>query len=575
MTILETTGAADEPGANEPIKFPGNRELPQEPRVASVRDPIREQRLRDAAREKLREQLLREQIARDQMAREQLRDPSAARPVVQDATIRPVVREPVRDPVLGPAPVPVREPVKETANEPIKFPLTKEERREQRQARRAGRKAAAGAAGTADAAGAAAPVPVADPGDAPQPRKKRLAKLRQVEEAPAETETPAPAAAPLRSRLRVSWTLLSFLLMVAIPGAISGFYFTFIASPQYVVESQFSVRGASSQSSIATMGLSGLFGSSVQSGDSYIVASYIESLQLIRDVKEQLGIDLRQYYAKNHIDWLYRIDADMPLEKFTEYWRDMVEVSFNSTTGNTTLYVYAFTADDSKAIADAILKVSETLVNQLSENNRQQMTVMASKQVDRSEERLRNVREQIRKLRAEYKTIDIATLSSTATQLTQSLEAQLQSLRTRLAALPNTMSADSPTVRNLERQIKALEQQLAEEKSKLDISKDSSSKSATATDDSNIAEALNRFEELTVEQGFATQAYTAALAAFETALAEAQKQERYFATFVAPTRPEVALYPMRLLDTFISVLVLLAVWMISQFLYRSFRDHAI
>ena len=90
-----------------------------------------------------------------------------------------------------------------------------------------------------------------------------------------------------------------------------------------------------------------------------------------------------------------------------------------------------------------------------------------------------------------------------------------------------------------------------------------------------MAEVLNKFEELTIEQNFATQAYTTALAAFETAIAEAQKQERYFATFVSPTRPEIALYPLRWLDSFIAFLVLLAVWMVSQFLYRSFRDHAI
>ena len=56
---------------------------------------------------------------------------------------------------------------------------------------------------------------------------------------------------------------------------------------------------------------------------------------------------------------------------------------------------------------------------------------------------------------------------------------------------------------------------------------------------------------------------------------EAQRQERYFATFVTPTRPEIALYPMRYLDSFIAFLVLLAAWMATQFLYRSFRDHAI
>lgn len=441
------------------------------------------------------------------------------------------------------------------AKEPIKFPGSRDERREERMRRRAERKAAEGKN---------APEPLIDPDD--------LIITPEVEEPIAETRK-KDKRAPLRRHLQLSWTFISFLLMVAIPGAIAGMYFTMVASPQYQVETQFSVRGAS-QSSMSSFGLSGLFGSSVQSGDSYIVSSYIESVQLIRDVKEQLGIDLRQYYSKNDIDFYYRIRPDMPLEKFTEYWRDMIEVSFNSTTGNTTLYIYGFSADDTKAIADAIIKVSETLVNNLSESNRQQMTLMASKQVDRSEERLRKVREQIRKLRSEEKTIDPTILSQSEAQLTQNLENQLQNLKTKQAALLQSVGKDAPSARMLQKQIKAAEQALIAQKDKIGMT---SGKSARATDgeDRNVAEVLNRFEELTVEQGFATQAYTTALAAFETALAEAQKQERYFATFVAPTRPEIALYPLRWLDTFITVLVLLAVWMISQFLYRSFRDHAI
>jgi hypothetical protein len=182
----------------------------------------------------------------------------------------------------------------------------------------------------------------------------------------------------------VPWTALSFIIMVLIPAALTTFYYLFVASPQYQVESQFSVRGAS-QSSIATLGLPMIGGGGAQSQDSYIVASYVESLQLIRDVQQELGVDLRQFYTRDHIDWFYRIDPAMPLEKFTEYWRDMTDVSFNATTGNTTLYIYAFSAEDSKAIADAALKVSEKLVNELSESNRQQVMQVASKQVDRSE----------------------------------------------------------------------------------------------------------------------------------------------------------------------------------------------
>jgi capsular polysaccharide transport system permease protein len=354
-----------------------------------------------------------------------------------------------------------------------------------------------------------------------------------------------------------------------LPGALTGFYYMVLASPQYVVETQFSVRG-SSQSSMSSFGLSGIFGTSVQNNDSYVVSSYIDSVQLIRDVKDQLGIDLRQYYSKNDVDFYYRIKPDMPLEKFTDYWRNMIAISFNSTTGNTTLYVYAFSADDSKAIADAVLKVSETLVNNLSESSRQQMTLMASKQVDRAEDRLRKVQEQTRTLRSEIKSVDLGTLTQQQQQLTQQLQNQLQQLKTRQATLLQSVSSESPTARSLQKQIKAAAASLAEQQKKLD-----GGKSDTVGDTTNVGAALNKFEELTVEQGFATQAYTSALAAFETALAEAQKQERYFATFIAPTRPEIALYPLRMLDSFIAFLVFLAVWMISQFLFRSFRDHAI
>lgn len=442
--------------------------------------------------------------------------------------------------------------------EPIRFPGTKDERREERIRRRLER----------------ARVNYPDENDMPIPALDPDEVVRQPAPAVEEPKQRAHTLSSIR-RSGLSWTFISFLLMVGIPGALTGIYFAFIASPQYVVETQFSVRG-SSQSSISSFGLSGLFGSSVQSNDSYIVSSYVESVQLVRDVKEQLGIDLRQYYSKNNIDFYYRIDPNMPLEKFTSYWQSMIEVSFNSTTGNTTLYIYGFSPDDSKAIADAVLKVSETLVNNLSEASRQQMTAVASRQVERAEGRLKKVRDEIRQLRVDQQTIDPTVLTKIEGSLQQSLQSQLSGIQTRYNTVLQSVDKDSPSARILKKQITALEEQLAAQREKIsDHGVQKAGRVKAGQEDSNIAGVLNKFEELTVEQGFATQAYTTSLAAFETALAEAQKQERYFATFVSPTRPEIALYPMRLLDSFIAFLVLLAVWMISQFLYRSFRDHAI
>jgi capsular polysaccharide transport system permease protein len=398
--------------------------------------------------------------------------------------------------------------------------------------------------------------------------KKQEKALRKREKEP-KTSSAAPR------EWGIPWTALSFFLMVIIPSAICAFYYLVIASPQYQVETQFAVRG-SSQSSMATMGIGSILGGTTsQSSDSYIVTSYVESLQLVRDVQEQLGIDLRQFYTRAHIDWLYRIDPDMPLEKFTEYWRSMTDVSYNATTGNTTLLVYGFSAEDSKAIADAVLKVSERLVNQLSESNRQQVMQVASKQVDRAEERLRKVQGEIRKLRVEEKITDPATLIQLQNQTISTLRGQLSALKTRYSALLKSVSAEAPQAKSLMKQIDAMEAQIVEQEAQLGSSDGDNGKKMSPEEKANLAEVLNKFEELTIEQTFATQAYTTALAAFETAIVEAQRQERYFATFVAPTRPEIALYPMRYLDSFIAFLVLLAIWMTTQFIYRSFRDHAI
>jgi capsular polysaccharide transport system permease protein len=455
------------------------------------------------------------------------------------------------------------------------------------------------------AASAVAAVAAAGAADNPkraERQERRAAKLKRQEGKNNGAALPAPTnnqalekkkAAPARKRDKadkadkprkgisaprewgIPWTALSFLAMVVIPAAVAAFYYIVVASPQYQVETQFAVRG-SSQSSMATMGLSSMLGgTTAQSGDSYIVASYVESIQLVRDVQQELGIDLRQFYTRDHIDWLYKIEPDLPLEKFTEYWQSMTDVSYNATTGNTTLLIYGFSAEDTKAIADAVLKVAERLVNELSESNRQQVMQVASKQVDRAEERLRKVQGEIRKLRVEEKVTDPATLISLQTQAISTLRSQLSTLETRYGALMKSVSPEAPQAKSLMKQIDSLKAQIAGQEAQLGNTTGEGKKDLSAEEKANLAEVLNKFEELTIEQTFATQAYTTALAAFETAIVEAQRQERYFATFVAPARPEIALYPLRYLDSFIAFLVLLAVWMVTQFIYRSFRDHAV
>lgn len=383
-----------------------------------------------------------------------------------------------------------------------------------------------------------------------------------------------PNLSSKKKKARINWTAITFILAVIVPTILTGLYFAFIASPQYEVETQFAVRG-SSQSSLNALGLSTLMGTSAQAGDSYIVTDYIHSQQILQDMRDELGLDAREIYARDSIDFVYKTDASVPLDEFVNYWRDMVNVSFNSTTGNITLQIYAFTPDDAKKIADAILVVAENLVNRLSEESRNQYIGVVNKQVERTESRLANVREQMSQLRQAEQAIDPVSLATMESSIIGSIEEQLASVRTRYRALLDTISKDAPSAKVLERQIVALEAQLAEQKARVGtgLSKKTGRNPDTTTD--TVSDVIDRFAKLTIEQEFAAKAYSTSLAGLETALVEAQKQERFFATYVTPRIPEIALYPQRILDTMLGFMLFFAVWLIGFFTYKSIKDHAI
>lgn len=374
------------------------------------------------------------------------------------------------------------------------------------------------------------------------------------------------------------WGIISFFLAAVVPTVLAALYYAFIASPQYVVESQFAVRGVA-QNSLSALGLAALVSSTAQSGDSYVVTDYIHSGQILTDIKEQTGVDIRDIYSQSDIDFLYRRDANEPLDEFRDYWRSMVNVSYNSTTGNVTLRVFAFTSSDAKLITDAILTVSEHLVNSLSERSRQRFISVAEEQVAQTEERLRNLRNQMAELRRSEQAVDPSAVASMESAIIGGLEKELAALKTRYKALIDTISSSAPSAKVIERQITALEAQLAEQRGRMsgDIAVDPNEKTSRSGDKTGRAlpELISRFSELRVDEEFAVKAYTAALTSLEAAMVEARKQDLYFGVFVAPREPEVALYPLSVMNTFIVLLGSSCLWLIGYFAFRSVKDHAI
>lgn len=368
-------------------------------------------------------------------------------------------------------------------------------------------------------------------------------------------------------------TALSFLLIVITPTLFAGLYYSLIASPQYRSETLFAVRGTTT-SPLTALGLAALPGASVQSGDSYIVSDYIRSTQIVIDSLNDKGIDLRKYFVRPEIDFLYRIKPDLPFEVFVKYWRDRTAVEFNSTTGITTFRVKAFSAEDAHEISEIVIGVSEKLVNRLSDNARKQLISTAQDEVSRTEARLKSARSAVEDFRNKEQALDPQLVAQSEQAIIKELQVSLAEVQARRSALAQT-TKDGPNLRVLDRQISAIEQQILEQKRRVGSGGVNSGTSDESDSQPNLSRIYTAYSGLLLEQEFAEKAYTAALTALEQAMIEARKQDRYFATVVEPTFPDAPGYPLGVLSTLIVGVLAGVIWLFLYLIIQSVRDHAI
>lgn len=395
------------------------------------------------------------------------------------------------------------------------------------------------------------------------------------DKAPVAKAPPPPPAAVLPSaerrakRRRSRFGLVTFVLLWAIPTALVAFYYAAVAADQYVVETQFAVRGVESTplSGLGALGLGALPGGN-ESSDSYVIADYIESVQIIDDIRRFEGVDVRQFFARPLVDFVHRIDPATPVAEFAETWRWRTNVEYNSITGNTTFEVYAFTPEDARRIGELVLAQSERVVNELSREARDALINTARAEVERTQQRLREASADVLAFRNEQQIVDPTQVATLEAEILSELEGSLAELRTRRRALLAQVSANSPAVRALDPQINALEAQINEQRRNIGAG-------AGESQVGNVASVVGQFTDLALSEEFARTAYTAALQALETAQADARKQERYLATFVAPRAPDVSVHPKPLLYTMVAAFWFLILWGVVVFVTRSVRDHAI
>ncbi len=387
-----------------------------------------------------------------------------------------------------------------------------------------------------------------------------------------EPRADRPAAGKMRpQQVRRNWLQWSAAAVVGLPTLVAAIYYAFIAAPQYTVEVRFAVRGGPHSGSMPggaelISSLAGFGGGGSTMSDAYIVMDFIKSREIIEKMRPM--VDIQAVYGHPSADFVRRLSPATEIEDVVDYWRSMTDINLDTMSQIITVTVRAFTREDAVRVAEGVLAFSEELINSLSERARLDTVKFAEQDVRRNEDRLRVNRQMLRQFRDKEQEIDPLKKAESQLTLLGRLESELSTAQARMSTLRRYMQENAPSVTYLGSQIKALERQVEQERAKLGKGADSPSSGTT------ISMQVAAYEELTVEREFAEKAYVSALSTLEKARIDASQQQRYLATFVRPSLPQEALYPKRLLNTFIVFAGSLLLWALSVLVIYAIRDHA-
>jgi capsular polysaccharide transport system permease protein len=392
-------------------------------------------------------------------------------------------------------------------------------------------------------------------------RKARWAALRAAAESGVVIR---PLAPPAQLRKRHYGLVLTFILIVLLPIAVSAYYLYTRAADQYASTLAFTVRSEDAASASDLLGgLSSTLGGST-SRDTDILYEFILSQEMVRKVETALNLSQR-YAVLTDLDPVFGYHNDGTIEDLADYWQRMVRISYDSASGLMELRVLAFTPEDATAIADEIYAESSTMINALSATARNDATRYAQEDLDLALERLKAAREALTSFRLTNQIVDPNADIQAQMGLLTTLQTQQAAALIEYDMISETANSSDPRVEQARRRLDVIEARIADERQKFGVGGGTSGGVEYAT---TIAE----FERLTVDREFAETAYAAALRAFESARADANRQSLYLAAYITPTAAEQSQYPQRgLIVTIIGIFAFL-IWAIMSLVYYAVRD---
>lgn len=355
-----------------------------------------------------------------------------------------------------------------------------------------------------------------------------------------------------------------FIIIVVLPTLIAAIYNGLYASDIYISESQFVIKSADQRrGQISTLAsliqTTGLSSGQEQANE---VLAYVRSRDALKEL--ETSVNIRDKFSRGNVDLFSRfpgVFGHNTFEELFKFYNSMIEVGQDGNTGTAIIRVKSFEPNDAYKINARLLELSEALVNRLNDRAQTRAIGEAQRQVDLATERAKASRVAIAQYRNTTEVIDPAKQVGGVLEISNKLVAERAALKAQLDLIER-MTPRNPAIPALRDRIAALTSQIVSQDSRL------------VGNDRGIASKIGGYENLLVEQEFATAALNAANAALVQARAEAQKQQFYLERVVEPNQPDAPLLPHRLLNTVIAAGAAICLYFIAWMFVVGILEHA-
>lgn len=366
-------------------------------------------------------------------------------------------------------------------------------------------------------------------------------------------------ARPRRRHLAITW---AFFLAVVLPVILAAWYLFAVAVEQFASTVGFSVRKEEIASPIEIFGGIADVASS-GSADSDILYEFIRSQEIVENLERRIA--LSALYSRADGDPVFGYDPTGTIEDLHRFWNRMVRVTYDPSTRLIEVRALAFAPEDARLIAKSIFEECVRLVDEISAIAQQDTIAFAKDELARSVERLKLAREAMTEFRSRTQIVDPGADLQGQMGLLSTLEQQLAEALIAGDLLRESTRDSDPRILQADRRIAVIQARIDDERRKLGVGR-------TGGEGDDYATYLAEYERLAVDREFAEQSYTAALAAYDQALAEARRKSRYLAAYIRPTLAQASEYPRKWVLLGGGAFFVLMLWGIAVLIFYSIRD---